>query len=478
MSERVRGVGGRHRLVGVVRAPEDVDGLEPLIERRRVAGLRTDGPQIQGWQDFGSTPSTARENGRARRRITASLKTVEEGAALSGHHAKGIPPHALLKLQRVLAAITPWDDHQGFARAGGPSWRAKVLDPPAPWLILFVLRDVVGCSDLGRHEKLSFEVPLRLDDRRMTVTLEKFGVRVYVGRDCARDEDAVQQAADALMERIRRAVPLLEKHVLRPIAEERLRHGHVTIDNRFQHHLDMYECFRARAKSLATEAETATEPPPDRGEGLMGPFLSFRSLRWELRRNAGFDAAAAVAAFFSLLEHLLVFQLAFDFDSKVDDLEKSVGDDWAAKFRRVLDITNTEAKQHYDALREVAQQVRNPAMHGGFDRRQSRFHFHLEGVGAVPAQLSQARDGTDYWFLDDPHPAEGAEVWDVINAFFRWAMFGPLGYAWALAVGGFDVAFDEQSRARLVEAAQTPEQFHAYLESRAHWETNAVNMDW
>ncbi|HEX9864029.1 MAG TPA: hypothetical protein VGC03_03590, partial [Acidimicrobiia bacterium] len=198
----------------------------------------------------------------------------------------------------------------------------------------------------------------------------------------------------------------------------------------------------------------------------------------ERRRRARYDLGAATTAFFSMLEHLLVFALAtVDYDPATVDIGGFVKKRWAEKFKRVLDLSDSETKKHYDSLHAIATQIRNPQAHGGFGAETSRFYVHLTGIGAVPLDLSKA-DPSGGWASPFMPLHEDDELWSAFDDLLRWFASGPLRFAWRYAEAGIGMPFDAESRQRLRQAMMDDETFATYLDHLTWGHDQAANMDW
>lgn len=66
-------------------------------------------------------------------------------------------------------------------------------------------------------------------------------------------------------------------------------------------------------------------------------------------------------------------------------------DNWNAKFKAALDISDKDTKAHYDKLLDLRAQVRNFVAHGAFGKEGKAFRFH-SGAGSVPVLLTNDRD--------------------------------------------------------------------------------------
>lgn len=392
-----------------------------------------------------------------------------------------IPQQSREKLDRILGGIAA---DTAVGPSGGRRTQLQLNDAPvSPWMTLFILTAVVGCRDLGRAEKIRYEIPLTWKGRAVSLTFEKFGPRAYID-PTGLSEGEVLAEVDQLFIRLRGAVPIVEKYVLGPFAADQLTAGRVTIDNQFFSFRDRFEHFRRRAEQGDADAAALTgKARRDSPAGRHTDGASIINERTELRRHAHYDADAAVVSFFSLLEHVLIFGLACaNYDPATDDLAVFVGVDWATKFRRVVDITNPDAKRIYDSLRQLADRVRNPSAHGGFDRELSRFHFHLPGIGAVPSQLSRADDDPilPVWWLDTP--SRGETVWPVVDEALDWLESGPLRFAWALADSGLSQSYSADSlellRRAIEQDSEQDGSFHEYLRHQSYIDDQHTNMDY
>lgn len=86
--------------------------------------------------------------------------------------------------------------------------------------------------------------------------------------------------------------------------------------------------------------------------------------------------------------HLAILQGRLTVGTQVAELAE---DNWNAKFKAALDISDSETKAHYDKLLDLRAQVRNFVAHGAFGKEGRAFRFH-SGAGAVPVLLTNDRD--------------------------------------------------------------------------------------
>jgi hypothetical protein len=104
---------------------------------------------------------------------------------------------------------------------------------------------------------MAFDVGFRYENVPCTLALQKFGIRVYVATKVP--EGKVRQFSDRLLGKLTKGVELVEKQVLRPLADQQLAEGNVTIANQRGFLRTTYEHFRDEALLVgrAAHAEPA-----------------------------------------------------------------------------------------------------------------------------------------------------------------------------------------------------------------------------
>ncbi|HWO41136.1 MAG TPA: hypothetical protein VNO43_04970 [Candidatus Eisenbacteria bacterium] len=151
-----------------------------------------------------------------------------------------------------------------------------------------------------------------------------------------------------------------------------------------------YEYFRDRFRALTAEAEARKEERHITREKLEDGTEVVRgfSPSYSLRKEAEWNAQAAVEAFFSWTEHIFIHLAILRGSVRTgDDVARLAESDWKAKFKAALDLNDNKMKDHYDALLDLRAQIRNFMAHGSFGKRGEAFQFH-SGAGAVPVLLT------------------------------------------------------------------------------------------
>lgn len=372
---------------------------------------------------------------------------------------------------------------------GGLAFASQV-DPeqlPVPWLAHLVLVQVLGAEDLGIAEKVRWRVAFRFDGVEAMLAHQKFGVRLYLGHQSADTGPALVRPAE-VVNKLNTVIRAVEADSLAGVSRQRVNEANVTVMNQHARLRRAYGYFRSNAEELLA-ASTA----PDTGVGtsedgtrldelVVGPgaftaMMAGPSRGWRRLEEGSFQAVAAINAYFSWLEHVLVLMHAFTRESPGNGrLRAHIGDKWGTKFRVIFSADDKSAAKVVSNLYDVAETYRNPFGHGGFDKRLGTVGVHLEGIGAVPARLTDIRRSPHfevYPFGPDSF-ADVARCFDQTDQFLR---EGPMALAMRWVESGLDVPFDARSRQRIKRNMRTPAQFEAFIERCSIEVDDHLNMD-
>jgi hypothetical protein len=356
---------------------------------------------------------------------------------------------------------------------------------PVPSLYRYVLLEAVGGVDLPLDEKMAFDVGFRYENVPCTLALQKFGIRVYVATKVP--DGKVRQFSDRLLGKLTKGVELLEKQVLRPLADQQLAEGNVTIANQRGFLRTTYEHFRDEARrAFATPPAKPPSPkrwwrrsPSWRRPSPVASLGLAELVGGEFRKSqiGAYNTLAAVNAYFSLLEHTLVLVLPFSgFDPSGGALATFIRDRWGEKLTKLFDVgKDPEASRHYNRLRDIAETFRNTYSHGGFDKEGAAVWVHFP-FGAIPARLSDVRDAPHFELF----PVGEADLEEIVAAFEavdEWLRQAHTEYGMHWAEAGLDVAYDAESRAEYAEAMASATEFEEFLERSAYRADAIANFE-
>ena len=204
------------------------------------------------------------------------------------------------------------------------------------------MQALIGSHALGRAEKLAWEYVFEFRGRACSLALEKLGLRLYLG--AKDDTDEVEEADQKeILSKLQAVTKLLEKRLLPAIVDEGLSTNRVLVRNQAGSLRGMYMYFRRQAKGAHDGDGILAREYDEKHQGeLVTPMFRFMA-----EREEGFYATVAmIMAYFSLLEHLLVFGLAAtNFDPATGSLQEFIGERLLEKFKIIFSLGQDQTAQ-------------------------------------------------------------------------------------------------------------------------------------
>jgi len=354
---------------------------------------------------------------------------------------------------------------------------------PEYYLVYFLLVDLLGYQNLGRWEKVAWIIPVRHQDRLYSIEHRKFGIGIFApnhdpaarmsGNPSDQAESDAREIAAAINKAASIAEPYFEWRAKQAASTSQLNVVNVSGDL-----FDRYMFFRDKFFSLTEEAERrkderhiVKETLPSGIELTSGSFPAY-----ELRRDAKWNAQAAIEAFFSWTEHsfihLAILQRHLHNGEKVATLAAA---DWKAKFKEALDLSHPETKSHYDRLLDLRAQIRNFMAHGAFGKRGEAFLFH-SGAGAVPVLLTQSQRHR-YALTARPAFDESVAITD-IDAFIEHLWSGSRAPAKIYIFSELPSILTYVEDGTYERAMRSEEDMTELVDYLSNSFNNAGNMDW
>jgi len=238
-------------------------------------------------------------------------------------------------------------------------------------------------------------VPVRYRGRLYVIEHRKMGLGIFApnldptARMSGTPSQQAEEDARAIAALLTTAVSIAEPY-FKWRAEQAVSTSALNVVNRTDELFDRYVYFRDRFRTFSGEAEKRkAEKNIEKMSLSDGAVVSSGSFpSFALRREATWNAQAAIEAFFSWTEHvfihLAILQSRLNSGNEVARLAES---DWKTKFKAALDISEPQTKLHYDRLLDLRAQVRNFVAHGAFGKSGEAFSFH-SGAGATPVTLT------------------------------------------------------------------------------------------
>lgn len=368
----------------------------------------------------------------------------------------------------ALREFQPVPDEMREGPHPGYELRLSPDDAPVPALLKYAL-ELVGLRSDGPGEKVAWWVDFLYQGEWCQLAHRKLGVRLTLATEASKDDAAKKMAR--ILKQLRSSLRVVEK-LIEAAAPDLLGAGNATVVNQHSSLRDAYEYFRERALTPAFIADKTTVTEYE--GGATGTWFESGAVRMHM--NAFHDMIAAITAYLSLLEHVLVLALPFrGFDPAHDDLTMIIGSRWGEKFGRLLG-TDGDASKYRQSLTEVVERWRNPYSHGGFEKGHgATIYLHAPGVyTAVPIGLTKVRNSPLFSFLPTTETdiAEVFDLFDEIDTWLKTTM--PKVMQWIES--GLAVRFDEAFRSQ-VDSAGTDAEFDDLLERADYHQSMLDNME-
>lgn len=354
---------------------------------------------------------------------------------------------------------------------------------PEYYLVYFLLVDFLGYQDLGQWEKVAWIIPVRYQGRLYSVEHRKLGVGIFAPNHdpattmSATPSDQAELDACEIAAAINKAVSIAEPY-FEWRAKQAASTSRLNVVNASVGLFDRYIFFRDKFRTLAEEAvrrkgewQFVRSTLPDGTKLTAGS-----SPLYALLREATWNAQAAIESFFSWTEHSFIHLAILQGRLRTgDDVAGLAADDWKAKFKAALDITNSETKYHYDRLLDLRAQIRNFMAHGAFGKRGEAFSFH-SGAGAVPVLLTQSQRHR-YSLTGKPAFDEGSAITD-IEMFIEHLWSGCRAPAKIYVFSELPSILTHVEDGIYWRAMQSEQDMKQFVQHLTNEFDNAANMDW
>jgi hypothetical protein len=291
---------------------------------------------------------------------------------------------------------------------------------PAQHLVYFVLVDLLGYRDLGRFEKLAWSIPIDFNGRAFLIEHRKFGVGIFAA-DLERDEADAQQIVNHIHKAVKAARPFFDWLAAQAIDESAINvtNKSVSLFDRFEFLRDGYHLKANEAEARKDERVVKTGKSGDGGDWQTISFPVFR-----LRTEAKWLGLAAIEAFFSWTEHVLIhIGILRGVLTSANEVTRAAEANWPTKFKLAFDLADERSKKLYDELLIVRKELRNFAAHGSFGKQGEAFHFH-SSAGAVPVLLPDPI-GSRKFALGEPSHYDLQQALRTIEEFIEHLWEGP-----------------------------------------------------
>lgn len=339
---------------------------------------------------------------------------------------------------------------------------------PEPYLLYFLLVDLLAFKDLGRFEKLAWSVPIDFNGRAFLIEHRKFGAGVFIQDDT--DNDAAKAIALLLKRAVRAARPFFKWK-----ADEAIKASNFNVTNNSKGLFERYEYF----KSLySRKYEEAIERKDEKiRTELKNGWLVERPY-YNLIREARWLALATIDAFFCWTEHVFVHIAILNGAIKTGEQFVAIsGGEWNTKFKVALDISDRQMKGYFDEIMVIRRQIRNFVAHGSFGKDGETLHFH-SSAGAVPVTFDTTKSGTRI-SLGENLEFDPEKAFECIDPFIEYLWDGQRKPAFIyVQKWELPLVLTMARDGKYQEAMTSEQEMTDLVEYLSHQIDNASNMDW
>ena len=375
--------------------------------------------------------------------------------------------------ERARKAIAPLKSADGNTNAKSDfsySWKRAIgaSELPPPYLIYFLLVDLLGFRDLGRFEKLAWSIPIDFEGKAFLIEHRKFGVGIFVQDDG--DTLIAKQIPILLSSGVKSAASYFKWKADVAVATSKFNVVNNAIDL-LGRYLYLASMHKNKVAEAAKRKDEVIETKHEFGSSYKWPSS-------ELIRESSWLAISAIESFFAWTEHLFVlFAILKGEIQNGKKFSEISGADWSVKFKSAVNVSNRDLKLHYDSLTKLRREVRNFVAHGTFGKGGEALHFH-SSAGAVPVLQDITNRKARYSLREGKFFDEG-QAFRTIEDFIAALKIGSSEPAW-LYVQEFGLPLimtmaQDGSYRNAMTSAYSMTEFAEYLSSQMD---NATNMDW
>lgn len=312
-------------------------------------------------------------------------------------------------------------------------------------------------------EKVLYEIPVLYNNQYICIfSKEKFGLKLI-------HHFEKQNDLETMLNKIKRASKISE-NLMKPVIEESINKGKVTIENQWSELHQRYDYFRKRSEHLF---EKLGNQKTERKNYIRDIYSGRRRELKEL----SFNIQAMLEAYFSMQEHLMTLLLPFiDVNIEEETISSFIRDNWTNKFNTVfLPNENPKVMSHFTKISKI-KELRNKYTHGGFDKDKSSFLVQVKGIGTIPVELSTKDD--NLYGIFSPQKFDFKKIIKTIDSFEEYLRQSSWSRPIKIIESGLNMNYDQNFISKIKNAITSDESLELFLEEEFALIDRWANMDW
>lgn len=373
---------------------------------------------------------------------------------------------------KAVAPLKPADGTRPYA-IGTTRTKAGYALPPY-YLVYFLLVELLKFRHGGRGEKVAWTIPIDFEGNIAFIQYRKLGLGIFSAAT-AEDELVAECIVKAIERGVKTANPFFDH-----LAAEAVHRSKLNVKNNSAWLFSRYEYLRDQFRQTAASAETR-KGEVEKTEEILADgtkIVSSSMPAYRLRQEAGWLGIAAVEAFFSWTEHVLIHIAILQGKLKTgEEVAELAAAEWSEKVKTAIGLADTKVKSLFDELLTIRRQIRNYMAHGAFGKRGEAFQFH-SSAGAVPVNLTDpdGKNGFSMWF--GPSFDEAGAIETVESFIEKLWEDGRAPAKIYLQDAALPVILTYASDGTYDGAMASTEDMEFLIEGLTHEMDNAANMDW
>jgi hypothetical protein len=373
---------------------------------------------------------------------------------------------------KSIAPLTPASRSQSNEFGATPTNAGNRLPPY--YLVYFLLVELLKFPHTGREEKVAWTIPVDYRGSCAWIQHQKMGLGVF--STATEDSELVaQQIVNAIQRGVTAATPFFDH-----LASEAAAGSKLNVRNNSVWLLSRYEYLREQFREKATSAEArkgdVVKTEKTSSDGTKSESYSFPALA--LKQEAAWLGVAAIDAFFSWTEHVLIHIAVLRGRLKTgEDVAELAAANWSEKVKAAIGLDDGALKPLVDELLAVRRQIRNYLAHGAFGKQGEAFKFHSR-AGAVPVNMTDTdgRNRFSIWFGES---FDEAGAIDTADRFAKRLWDGDLAPAKIyIQNAGLPIILPYATDGTYERAMASVEDMKCLVASLTREMDNAANMDW
>jgi hypothetical protein len=377
--------------------------------------------------------------------------------------------------ERVAKAVAPLKPADETRRYNVGSTRTKAgRGLPPYYLVYFLLVELLKFRHSGREEKVAWSIPVDLDGSLAFVEYRKMGLGIF-SPATAEEELVAERIVKFIEKGVKVAGPFFDH-----LAAEAVHRSKLNVTNNSAWLFSRYEYLRNQFREKAASAEARKTEVKKTEEFLPNGtrVVSSSMPALALRQEAAWLGIAAIDAFFSWTEHVLILIAILEGTLKTgEEVANLAKADWSEKVKTAVGLDDPKMKSLFDELLTIRRQIRNYMAHGAFGKQGEAFQFH-SSAGAVPVNLTDPIGGDNFSMWFGPSFDEGAAI-GTAELFIEKLWEGSRAPAKLyLQDAALPVILTHASDGTYDSAMDSVEDMENLIEGLTHSLDNAANMDW